>query len=64
MKDIPEVLLWSLVVVVFLFLLLTGVLSTGMGVEEESWIKAAIERGYGQYCPKDGAFAWKGECVE
>ena len=22
----------------------------------------AIERGYALYCPKDGEFAWKGEC--
>ena len=22
----------------------------------------AIERGYALYCPKDGKFAWKGEC--
>lgn len=25
-------------------------------------IKESIERGYGLYCPKDGLFAWKGEC--
>lgn len=24
----------------------------------------AIERGYALYCPKDGKFAWKGECNE
>lgn len=24
----------------------------------------AIERGYALYCPKDGEFAWKGECDE
>jgi hypothetical protein len=24
----------------------------------------AIERGYALYCPKDGKFAWKGECDE
>ena len=24
----------------------------------------AIERGYAQYCPADGAWAWKGECGE
>jgi Na+(H+)/acetate symporter ActP len=24
--------------------------------------KGAIERGYAQYCPADGAWAWKGEC--
>lgn len=22
----------------------------------------AIERGYALHCPKDGSFAWKGEC--
>jgi hypothetical protein len=24
----------------------------------------AIERGYALHCPKDGRFAWKGECDE
>jgi len=24
----------------------------------------AIERGYALYCPADGAWAWKGECVK
>ena len=26
------------------------------------WQGAAIERGYGIYCPKNGQFAWVGEC--
>lgn len=26
--------------------------------------KQAIERGYAQYCPANGAWAWKGECRE
>jgi hypothetical protein len=26
--------------------------------------EAAIERGYAQYCPKDGKFAWKDECEQ
>lgn len=25
---------------------------------------AAIERGYAEYCPTDGEWAWKGECDE
>lgn len=24
----------------------------------------AIERGYALHCPKDGKFAWKGECEQ
>lgn len=29
---------------------------------KDQFIKAAIERGYAQHCPKDGKFAWRGEC--
>jgi len=28
------------------------------------WQAEAIERGYALHCPKDGRFAWKGECDE
>jgi hypothetical protein len=31
--------------------------STASSYEEQ-----AINRGYALYCPKDGEFAWKGEC--
>ena len=64
MSAILEILWWSFVVIVALFILLSGAVNEGKKVTDKDWIKAAIERGYGQYCPKDGAFAWKGECVE
>lgn len=53
----------SLAVLGFLMGLFTSSF-VGYEAAKEVWIKAAIERGYGQYCPKDGAFAWKGECAE
>ncbi len=28
---------------------------------EANW-RDAMSRGYAEYCPKDGRFAWKGEC--
>lgn len=63
MSKYLNVLLWSLVAVVSFELLVSGI-TEWEETKEEVWIKAAIERGYGQYCPKDGAFAWKGECAE
>jgi len=37
-------------------------LSGGHGIASSVFKKGAIERGYAQYCPTDGAWAWKGEC--
>ena len=31
-------------------------------VEGDRVQRQAIERGYALHCPKDGEFAWKGEC--
>lgn len=28
----------------------------------DTWERSAIVLGYGQYCPKDGEWAWKGLC--
>ena len=28
----------------------------------ELYLNEAIDRGYALHCPKDGTFAWKGEC--
>jgi hypothetical protein len=37
-------------------------LTVGYGGASSVFEKGAIERGYAQYCPDDGAWAWKGEC--
>jgi len=34
----------------------------GSSFEGGTYRAQAIERGYAQYCPADGAWAWKGEC--
>jgi hypothetical protein len=39
----------------------------GMGGRDEGRLEIqteAIERGYALHCPKDGRFAWIGECDE
>ena len=30
--------------------------------QREDWRSDAISHGYAEYCPLDGAWAWKGEC--
>jgi hypothetical protein len=50
--------------IIGLFLgILTG-LGAGMDVEKAGWQKLMVERGLGLYCPKDGAWAWNGECKD
>ena len=34
----------------------------GGGIMNSDWRKATIDRNLAQYCPADGAWAWKGEC--
>ena len=36
--------------------------SVTMAINNNKWQKNVIERGYAQYCPTTGDFAWKGEC--
>ena len=33
-------------------------------VTQDKWQEQAIERGYAQFCPLDGEFAWNGECED
>lgn len=43
-------------------LVLLATASWGYKEATSAFEKGAIERGYAQYCPADGAWAWKGEC--
>jgi hypothetical protein len=49
-------------------IVLSLVLGATLGVlvasamKDEDWQHDAIKRGYGQYCPTTGDWAWKGEC--
>jgi hypothetical protein len=36
--------------------------STGHREASRAYKSGAIERGYAQYCPADGDWAWVGEC--
>jgi hypothetical protein len=47
----------AIMIVVAILCLWVGSWMGGNGVRNE-----AIERGYGQLCLRDGAFAWVGEC--
>lgn len=44
-----------LAVYIFVYAVVTD--TTGIETKQE-----AIDRGYALYCPKNGEFAWKGEC--
>lgn len=33
-----------------------------LSLSEPEWQSEAIERGYALHCPKNGKFAWQGEC--
>lgn len=47
------------------FCCLVTVLIVSTGAKEavnRQWEKDLVQRGYAQYCPLDGEFAWNGEC--
>lgn len=50
------------VVVAFAAAILSGI-AVGAATERR-WQEQAIERGYAQFCPLDGEFAWNGECAD
>jgi hypothetical protein len=37
-------------------------LGAGSDGTKKDWKKLTVERGLALYCPKDGAWAWNGEC--
>lgn len=39
-----------------------GLAALLLTADRNGWRAEAIERGYAQYCPDDGQWAWKGEC--
>jgi hypothetical protein len=49
-------MIWLVVVIAFAGFLMGSVF------EGIAYMAQAFERGYAQYCPTDGAWAWKGEC--
>jgi hypothetical protein len=53
-----------IVLAIAAFATLTLIMGASVGHREASRVykSGAIERGYAQYCPTDGAWAWKGEC--
>ena len=51
--------------VLLIFGLLGGLgfgLAIGASIEGGTYEAQAVERGYAQYCPADGAWEWVGEC--
>lgn len=52
-------------VAVFAFGVLVG-LTTGISIssnfQDQTLLKEATARGYGQYCPLNGEWHWKNEC--
>ena len=61
-ETFPQLVLGVMVFAVGVALLVAGMrgLDEGcLGIKTE-----AIERGYALHCPKDGRFAWIGECDE
>ena len=54
---------WFVTVALFVVATLIGALICAPKVRT-AWESAAIERGYGLYCPHNGEFAWVGECEE
>jgi len=53
-----------IVLAIAAFATLTLIMGASIGHREASRVykSDAIERGYAQYCPTDGAWAWKDEC--
>lgn len=44
-----------------LFCFLIGLIG-GMGLSDNIWRGDVISRGFAEYCPEDGRFAFTGEC--
>lgn len=50
---------------VILGIFISGALFNLYGYNEADKVQQqAVERGYAIHCPKDGKFAWRGECNE
>lgn len=47
---------------IVVFIAVTVAVLVTMTINNDLWQKALIERGYAQYCPTTGDFAWNGEC--
>lgn len=45
------------------FLILVTLFGTSL-LLDRTYKLEAIERGYAQYCPNNGEWAWKGECKD
>ncbi len=47
---------------VFTFIVFVLGVGCGSRLTSDVYKAQAVKRGYAQYCPDDGAWAWKGEC--